>query len=41
MEEQKKYYIEEIKKILNSIEDIDLIKYLYYFTKLKKEEKAG
>lgn len=41
MEEQKEYYIEEIKNILIGIDDIDLIRYLYYFTKLKAEEKAG
>lgn len=37
---EKDYFIEQTVDILKSIEDVKLLQYLYYFTKLKAEEKA-
>ena len=37
---EKKYLIDKIVKILNSIDNIDLLKYLLFFIQFKAEKKA-
>ena len=41
VENEKKYYINSIIEMLENIEDIDLLKYLFYFIKLKTNKKQG
>ena len=35
MEEEKRYFIDQILKMLKDTDDIKLIKYFYYFIKFK------
>ena len=37
---EKNYLIEKIVEILKSIDNIDLLKYFYYFIQIKAEKKA-
>ena len=38
MEEEKRYFIDQILKMLKSTDDIKIIKYFYYLIKLKLEK---